>query len=124
MKHIHFEDEKVLGIYDPEIHATIPEPNFPITDDVWQAFLSDQVSYRVAMGTLIYAPIIKSQEEIRAEALAALDAEYTPQRKALWDYLNLAINYWQDPEAAASIRAELDALEAEYNMRAEAIFNG
>ena len=75
MKYIHYEGERVLGIYDPELHATIPESNFPVIDEIWQAFLSDQSAYKVAMGTLIYAPYIPTQEEIDAEKLAAIRAE-------------------------------------------------
>lgn len=59
----------------------------------------------------------------KAQKLAALDAEYDPQRRQLWDYLGLAVNFWQDQEAATSIRAELTALENEYNQKAEAIAN-
>lgn len=127
MKYVHYNDNKVTGFYDPEIHQSIPEPNFAITDEVWMAYLSDQGSYQVIEGQLVYAPVIPdlpTPEEVQAAALAALDEEYAPQRKMLWDYLNLAVNYWQDTLTAGSIQGELDALEAEYNAKAGVIING
>lgn len=126
MKYVHYADYQVLGFYDPEIHASIPEPNFAISDDVWQAYLTDQAAYKVMADQLVYAPVIPPEptpDEILTEKLAALDAEYDSQRKELWNYLNLAVNYWQDTSAADSIRAELTALEGEYNAKAEAIWN-
>lgn len=127
MKYVYYDDNRVLGFYDPEIHTNIPGPNFVITDEVWMAYLSDQGSYQVIAGQLVYTPVIPdppTPEEVQAAALAALDEEYAPQRKMLWDYLNLTVNYWQDAEYATAIRAELDALEEEYNEKAGVIFNG
>lgn len=127
MKYVHYVGNKVQGFYDPEIHQSIPEPNFAISEDAWMAYLSDQGSYQVIEGTLVYAPVIPdppTPEEVQATALAALDAEYMPQRKVLWGYLNLAVNYWQDTVTADSIRGELDALEEEYNVKAGVIING
>lgn len=123
MKYVHYDDNKVLGFYDPEIHQSIPEPNFTVTDDVWRVYLADQSSYQVMGGQLVYAPIVPTVEEVQAKRLAALDAEYESKRKVLWDYLNLAVNYWQDGAYADEIRAALDALEAEYNARAGEIIN-
>jgi hypothetical protein len=124
MKYIHYNENKVLGFYDPEIHQSIPEPNFAITDDVWMAYLWDQGSYRVEGGALVYAPIVPTAEEVQAQQLAALNAEYELRRRQLWDYLNLAVNYWQDATYAAEIRAELNSLEEEYNEKAGEIING
>lgn len=126
MKYVHYDGENVLGFYDPEVHAAIPEPNFTIDDDVWQAFLADQASYKVTGGQLVYAPVTPQEptpEEIRNQKIAALDAEYDPQRQELWRYLSLAVNYWQDPVEADSIRAEITALEDKYNTKAGAIWD-
>lgn len=127
MKYVHYNDNKVQGFFDPEIHRSVPEPNFAITDEVWTAYLSDQSSYQVIEGQLVYAPIIPdppTPEEVKTAAMAALDEEYALRRKSLWEYLNLAVNYWQDTVAADSIRGELDALEEEYNAKAGVIYNG
>ncbi len=127
MKYVHYNDTKVLGFYDPEVHRSIPEPSFAISDEVWMAYLADQSSYEVQGGQLVYAPVVPPEPtpaEMQVAALAALDAEYQPQRQQLWDYLNLAVNYWQDATFAADIRTELGALEAEYSTRVEAITNG
>jgi hypothetical protein len=127
MKYVHHDNSKVLGFFDPEIHDYIPEPNFAISDEVWQAYLSDQASYSVIDGQLAYTPVVipdPTPAEIMASKMTALDAEYAPQRKDLWDYLGLAVNYWQDTEAAASIRSELTALEDEYNAKVQVIVDG
>ncbi|MDR3563310.1 MAG: tail fiber assembly protein [Negativicutes bacterium] len=75
MKYINFDGDKVLGIYDHEIHSSIPEPNFAIDDDVWQAFLADQSTYKVMEGQLVFAPVIPSDEEMRERKLAAIRAQ-------------------------------------------------
>ena len=37
MKHAHIDGNgQILGWYDPQIHNDIPEPNYPVTDEVWQ----------------------------------------------------------------------------------------
>jgi hypothetical protein len=59
----------------------------------------------------------------KAQKMNALNMEYEPQRLELERYLNLAINRWQDEAYAGEIRAELDALDEEYNQKAEAIWN-
>lgn len=86
-------------------------------------YSADDVEEREVTGEE-YRVIISNQPKTTDEQIVVLNAEYDPQRKALWDYLNLAVNYWQDADAAASIRVELDALEAEYNAKAEVIYNG
>lgn len=37
MKHAHIDNNgQILGWYDDEIHATIPEPNVQVSEEVWQ----------------------------------------------------------------------------------------
>ena len=75
MKYVNYDKEKnrVLGYYDDEIHETIPEPSFKISDEEWQKALEISANF-IQNGKLI-----KKEQEIdeKAKQLAQLEADIT-----------------------------------------------
>lgn len=73
MKYVNYDKEtnKILGYYDDEIHETIPEPSFKISDEEWQKALEISANF-IQNGKLI-----KKEQEIdeKAKALAQLEAD-------------------------------------------------
>lgn len=60
----------------------------------------------------------------KAASIAALNAEFDPQRKQLLEYINVAVNVQGDAALVTELKAEFQQLAAEYQARMEAINNG
>jgi hypothetical protein len=73
MKYAHYDEKEktILGYYDDEIHETIPEPSFKISDEEWQKALEISANF-IQNGKLI-----KKEQEIdeKAKQLAVIEAE-------------------------------------------------
>ena len=73
MKYVNYDKKtnKILGYYDDEIHETIPEPSFQISDEEWQKALEISANF-IQNGKLI-----KKEQEIdeKAKQLVEIEAE-------------------------------------------------
>ena len=88
----------------------------------WQEALSGQ--YKVVDGIHTYiAPAPPTAEEIKQQALTALDTEYEPRFTQLSQALGMA-TLSDNTDLITSIKADYTALKIEYDGKREVIING
>lgn len=89
MKHAHIDtNNKLLGWYDSDIHATIPTPNVEVTEDVWQNAISNGHNTVYADGTTTLADY-RTLDELKEQKASALHAKY--QAKLYGGYTSSAL---------------------------------
>ncbi|MFI0396040.1 hypothetical protein [Paracoccus jiaweipingae] len=89
MKKAHYDEGgRIVGFYDPAIHADIPAPVVDIPDDAWAGHTGGTQVYHVdlsgaAPAVAPYIPPPPSREDQRRSALAKIDAEHARYLRAL-----------------------------------------
>lgn len=78
MKYAHHDDVlgEILGFYDDTIHATIPQPAVPLTDEEWQDCIDNNGLRRIDVTTgqvAIYTPPPAPLADYKKPAKAAID---------------------------------------------------
>ncbi|MBE2985558.1 hypothetical protein CCAL12920_00670 [Campylobacter sp. RM12920] len=76
MKYTHYnkETKQILGYYDDEIHESIPEPNFQISDEIWQEAIDKNANKVDAKTkTLFFEAKEPTLEELKSLKLTELE---------------------------------------------------
>jgi hypothetical protein len=110
------------GFYIVDIHGeNIPTLSIELTETEWQEALTG--NYRVIDGKHTYSPYIPTDEEIKAQKITALDAEYQPQFYELSQALGIT-TLSDNTTLITGIKADYLDLKAEYDEKREVITNG
>lgn len=120
-----FDDQgNRLTTYIKGVHANIPAEAIPITETEQALYVTGEYIRDMKTGQPMRKPVINpTAEELKAQALAALDAEYQPQFRELqlaWAAASMA----GDTDLAEDVVAANAALKAEYQTKLEAIDHG
>lgn len=75
MKHVHYDSTtlKILGYYTSEVHDTIPEPNFIISDNAWAEALAKRFNKVNLKGTLEFFDF-RTPEEVIEQTRGLIDS--------------------------------------------------
>lgn len=124
------ETGEIGGFYDTGLNypSGIPTPNIEVTpaqhSEAIQKINQEGKTAKVVEGELIFLdPPEPTIEEIQAQELAKLNAEFEPQFKANDEAYLLALRN-NDQELIEELNEEKADLVAEYTKRKEVIFNG
>jgi hypothetical protein len=127
MKYAQYDpNNNIIGFFDKDIHETIPNNTIEITDEEWQNLLNHPGKYIVDINEkkLVLAPFQEpSPEEIKQQAIKALNREIIPQLEANDKAFLIAFRK-NDTDLMSELTFKRQQLEITYEQRMEVIESG